>query len=108
MSHEDDEAEGHRDYERRVPISEAERMVVAGSKLAVNDALNETYAQFGVARGNQESMNEFRSDLVFIRSIRQGSVKAGSRFLLTIVTLFAGGVAYGFVDWARHWLTGKN
>lgn len=95
----------HLDYENRVPSTEAERIAIAVAKLAVNDALNELLALLGVARGNQDSINELRADLVFIRSIRQGSVKAGSRFFLTIVTLFAGGVAYGFVDWLRTWLT---
>lgn len=95
----------HKDYQNMIPITEAERMVVAAQKLAYNDSLNEVFAQLGIARGNQESMNEFRADQVFIRSIRHGSVKAGSRFFLTIITLMAGGFAYGLVEAFRTWIS---
>lgn len=92
----------HRDYEKRVETTEAERIAIAASKLAVNDALNELFESLGVARGSIASMEEFRSDLRFIRSIRNGSVKAGARFAMTIVTLFAGAFAYGFWEWIKE------
>jgi len=81
----------------------AERIAMAAAKVAVETTLNEAFAALGIARGNLDAINELRADLAFIRSVRQGSVKAGARFALTLVTLFAGAVAYGVVDWLRHW-----
>lgn len=91
----------NRDYERRVETTESERIALAAAKLATNDSLNELFATFGVNRANVESLEEFKADLRFIRSIRQGSAKAGARFAMTIVTLFAGAFAYGLVEWLR-------
>lgn len=84
-----------------VTSTEAERIAVVSAKLAANEALTELLASLGIARGNIESMEEFKADLRFVRSIREGSVKAGARFFMTIVTLFAGAFAYGFVEWLR-------
>jgi len=94
-------AETHKDYEHRVPITEAERIAVAAAKLATNDALNELMALFGVSRGNVESVERFKRDLMFVRDLREGSEKAKSRFYLTIVAMFAGAFAYGTIAWLR-------
>ena len=91
----------HKDYEHRVFTTEAERIALAAAKLAANDVMNETLALFGVSRGNQASVDEFRADLGFIRVIRTGSVKAGVRFGLTIVTILATGFAYGVWSWVK-------
>lgn len=91
----------HRDYEKRVATTEAERIAITAAKLAVNDALNEVFAAFGVSRGNVESMEEFRADLGFIRTLRVGSSKAGGRFIMTVVTLAATAFAYGLWSWAK-------
>lgn len=91
----------HKDYEQRVTTTEAERIAIAAAKLAVNDALNEWMALFGVARGNIESVEKFKRDLLFIRDLREGSEKAKSRFWLTLVAMFAGAFAYGMVAWIR-------
>ncbi len=106
-----------KDYEHRVPSTEVERLAVAASKLAVNDALNELFTQMGVNRANFDSMEAFKKDIQFIRSLRKrneiwsdleflhgvrtGSAKAGARFALALVTIFAGAFAYGMVSWMR-------
>lgn len=93
----------HQDHsEIFVTSTMAERIAVTAAKMAAETALNELLATLGVARGNVDSMNELRADLMFIRSIRHGSVKAGARFFLTIVTLFAGAFAYAVVDYFKH------
>lgn len=99
-------AEPHKDYENRVTTTEAERIAVAAAKLAVNDSLNELLALFGVSRGNIDSVEKFKRDLLFVRDLREGSEKAKSRFYLTLVALFAGAFAYGFVAWIREALKG--
>lgn len=91
----------HRDYEKRVASTEAERIAIAAAKLAVNDALNEIFASLGIARGNLDSMESFRADLGFIRTLRLGSSKAGGRFIMTVVTLAATAFAYGLWSWAK-------
>lgn len=91
----------HRDYEQRVSTTEAERIAVAAAKLATNDALNELLALFGVSRGNIDSIEKFKRDLLFVRDLREGSEKARSRFYLTLVALFAGAFAYGFIAWIK-------
>lgn len=106
-----------RDYEKRVETTEAERIAVAAAKLASNDALNELMASFGVARGNVESVEKFRSDLHFLRALharpeiwndldflnamRTGSVKAAARVGLTILTLLTGAFLYGLWGWIK-------
>ncbi len=94
-----------RDYEKRVTTTEAERIALAAAKLAVNDALNEWMALFGVSRGNLESVEKFKRDMLFIRDLREGSERAKARFWLTIVAIFAGAFAYGSISWLRDWLT---
>lgn len=94
--------EPHKDYEHRVTTTEAERIAVTAAKLATNDAMNELLALFGVSRGNIESVERFKRDLLFVRDLREGSEKAKSRFYLTLVALFAGAFAYGFVAWLRE------
>jgi hypothetical protein len=94
-------AEPHKDYEPRVSTTEAERIAVTAAKLATTDALNELLALFGVSRGNIESVEKFKRDLLFVRDLREGSEKAKSRFYLTLVALFAGAFAYGFVSWLK-------
>ena len=91
----------NRDYEHRVPTTEMERIAVASAKLATNDALNELLGLFGVSRGNIDSVEKFKRDLMFVRDLREGSEKAKSRFYLTIVALFAGAFAYGVISWLR-------
>jgi hypothetical protein len=71
-------AETHKDYEHRVPITEAERIAVAAAKLATNDTLNELMALFGVSRGDIDSVEKFKRNL-----------------------MFAGAFAYGLVAWLR-------
>lgn len=95
-------SEHHKDYEKRVPTTEAERIAVAAAKLAATDALNELLALFGVSRGNIESVDKFKRDLMFVRDLREGSERAKSRFYLTIVAIFAGAFAYGMVQWLRE------
>lgn len=90
-----------RDYENRVATTEAERIAVAAAKLATTDALNELLALFGVARGNIDSVESFKRDLMFMRDLREGSERAKSRFYLTLVALFASSVAYGMWHWFR-------
>lgn len=94
-------AEPHKDYEHRVDTTEAERIAIAAAKLATTDALNELLALFGVSRGNVESVEKFRRDLMFMHDLRESSEKAKSRFYLTLVALFAGAFAYGMVSWVR-------
>lgn len=92
-------------------------MAIACAKLASTDALNELMGTFGVARGNVESVERFRQDLMFLRQLRMreeiwpdldflaamrnGSVKAAARVGLTILTLLTGALAYGMWDWFR-------
>lgn len=106
-----------KDYENRVPSTEVERIAVAAAKLACTDALNELFAQMGVNRANFESMDSFRKDIVFIRQLRKrteiwndleflrgvrmGSAKAGARFAMALVTIFAGAFAYGMWSWLK-------
>lgn len=112
----------HRDYENRVPTGEAERIAIAAAKLASNDCMNEFFADLGISRGNVESMERFRNDLAFLRSLRQrkevwqdldflaamrgGSVKAAARVGLTILTLLTGAFAYGMVSWLKSVFSG--
>src|SRR5689334_17454703 len=91
----------HKDYENRVTITEAERIAIAAAKLATNDALNELLGLFGVSRGNVESVEKFRRDLLFMRDLRETSEKAKSRFYLTLVAIFAGAFAYGMISWIK-------
>ena len=107
----------HLDYEHRVDSTEAERIALAAAKLATTDALNELLATFGVSRGNAESVERFRQNLMFLRqmhereeiwqdldflsAMRNGSVKAAARVGLTIITLLTGALAYGVVAWLK-------
>lgn len=91
----------HRDYEHRVTTTEAERIAITAAKLATTDALNELLGLFGVSRGNLDSVEKFRRDLLFMRDLREASEKAKSRFYLTIVAIFAGAFAYGMISWMR-------
>lgn len=116
--------EDHLDYEHRVASTEAERQALATAKLALNDAQNEFFASFGVNRANVESMEDFKEnlrmmrelrkrpelwqDLDFLHAARSGVGKAGSRFILTIITLFAGAFAYGMVEWVKGVLSGRQ
>jgi hypothetical protein len=110
----------HRDYEKRVPSTEMERLAVAAAKLACTDALNELFAQMGINRADFEAMESFREDVKFIRSLRKrkelwsdlsflnslrsGSVKAGTRFAMALITIIAGGFAYGMYSWFQAWI----
>lgn len=91
----------HKDYEDRVQTTEAERIAIAAAKLATNDAMNELLAMFGVSRGNVESVENFKRDLMFMRDLREGSEKAKSRFYLTLVALFASAFAYSMWTWIK-------
>ena len=107
----------HKEYENRLETTEQERIALAAAKLAVNDALNELFAQLGVNRASIESMTQFRKDLEFARhlrkrpelwedlsfltSVRSGSAKAGSRFLMALITIFAGAFALGMWGWLK-------
>jgi hypothetical protein len=115
----------HRDYENRVPTTEAERIAITAAKLAVNDAMNELFAQLGVARGSVESMEEFKADIRFARALRKrpeiwldiefihalrcGSAKAGSRVFFTLLTIITVGIAawiwQGFITSIWHHAT---
>lgn len=110
----------HRDYEKRVDSTEEERQHVAAAKLAVIDAQAEFFASFGVNVSNTESVEEFRDvvrmmralkkrpelwqDLDFLHSVRSGSIKAWSRFALSIITLVAGGVVWALVAAIKAWV----
>lgn len=107
----------HLDYEGHVSTTESERRAIAAAKVATTDALNELLQTLGIARGNAESVDRFREDLLFLRQLRQrreiwqdldflaamrsGSVKAAARVGLTILTLLTGALAYGIVQWLR-------
>ena len=109
-----------KDYDQRVETTDAERIALAAAKLVGNDLLNEMYASFGVNRADVESMKKFRKDLEFIRtlrerddivkdlefltSVREGSIKAGSRFVLALITIFAASFAWGMATGFREWL----
>lgn len=87
-----------------ISSTESERIAVTAARMASKETLSEAFSLLGIALGNQDSINEFRADLMFIRSIRKGSAKATTRFFMTMVTLFAGALAYGLVDWFRTWV----
>lgn len=90
-----------------VHSTEAERIAVAAAKLACQDTLNELFSSLGIDRANMTAMKEFRDDLTFIRNVREGAFTAGSRFALTLVTVFAGAFAYGMVQWLRAVLASR-
>lgn len=112
-----------RGYEHHITTTDAERLALAAAKVATTDALNELLATFGVARGSVDSVEAFRKDLMFLRSMRSrkdiwpdldflqamrnGSVKAAARMGLTILTLLTGAFAYGMVAWLKTVFAGK-
>lgn len=115
-------------YEDRVKSTEAERIAIVAAKLAVTDAMTEMWAAFGVDRSNFESIEAFKSDLRFvrqvrkrdgiwhdldfIRTVRNGSVSAGRRFVLAVVlviaTSFAVGAGSALKDWVVFLTTGRH
>lgn len=90
-----------KDYEHHIPTTEAERIAIAAAKVATTDALNELLGLFGVSRGNVESVESFKRDLMFMRDLREGSEKAKSRFYLTLVALFASAAGYSMWSWIK-------
>lgn len=115
--------DAHRDYEARVATTEAERIAIAAAKVATTDALNELLGTLGIARGNVESVERFRKDLMFLRQLREreeiwqdldflaamrsGSLKAAARVGLTILTLLTGAFAWGMLAWLKSVLSGR-
>jgi len=113
----------HRDYENRVPTTEAERIAVAAAKLAGNDVMNETFALIGVARGSVDSVEEFRADLAFVRALRKrpeiwkdfdflqsarlGSIKAGAKLFMTVFTMATGAAAFWLFNAIKAGMFGK-
>lgn len=90
---------------------------MTAAKVATTDALNELLATLGIARGNTESVENFKKDLFFLRQLRErkevwqdldflaamrsGSLKAAARVGLTILTLLTGAFAYGMMAWLK-------
>lgn len=122
MANEEDgeEAMPHRDYEKRVTITDAETRAIALVKLALNDSQQEFYRDFGVNRADAEAMEEFRRDMRFVRQFRQRkgiyddlaflnaarttTVKAGMRFFMAVVTLMAAGFVAGIIFAFKAWI----
>lgn len=114
------EGEGNKPYEKRVSITEAERQAIATAKVALTDAFAELFKALGINYANEESMEEFRKDLKFLRSLRKrpevwddlrflthartGIVKTGWRFFLALITIMAGGFAYGMLLAFKAWI----
>lgn len=123
--HDEKILDGYRD---RIPTTEAERIAITAAKLAVTDVMSEMFVLFGIDRGNAQSIESFREDLAFARtlrkrkdigkdldflaSIRDGAVTAGKRAALItlsiVVVAFVMGVGQALRDWAIFALTGKH
>lgn len=113
-----------KDYEKRVPSSEAERMMVACAKLALIDAQSEFLTLFGVNSANVESVEEFKKDLMFVRSFRKregiwrdieflssaraGTVKAACVVFVTMLTILTTAFVYEIWKAFRASITGVN
>ncbi len=52
---------------------------------------------------NFDDVKMFREDIEFVRSMRSGATKIGAKFVLTIVTLVAGGVAIAAWEYVKTW-----
>jgi hypothetical protein len=103
-----------------VETTEAERIAITAAKLAVTDALNELFASFGIERGNFQSMESFKDDIKFLRSlrrrdgvwhdldfvrnVRQGSISAGRRFGFALIVIAAGAFAVGLGSAVKDWV----
>lgn len=115
---------GNKDYENRVPITEAERMMIACAKLALTDAQTEFLALFGVNRANIESVEDFKKDLMFVRSFRNregvwrdieflstaraGTIKAACVVFVTMITILTTATAYGMWRFFKAAVTGGH
>jgi hypothetical protein len=73
--------------------TEAERIALAAAKEASRQTVNELFSDLGISVDNREQVGELREDLLWVRRLRTGSRTAGTRFMMTLVTVAAGAIA---------------
>lgn len=86
-------------------VAEAELQQVA--RLSAQNAVRETFRNFGVDIEDQQQVNDFRADLVWSRRSRKMSEQVGGRALLTVVSILTGGVLVAGWEFLRHKLSGN-
>lgn len=73
--------------------SDLERVALAAAKEGSRETMAEIFSLMGVNIANFDSMDEFRKDIAFIRSLRGTSSKVGSRVVVTLFTMFSVAIA---------------
>lgn len=64
---------------------EIKAAVTGAARIAAQETLHQTFRMFGVDTENQDSVNEFRSDLVFAREMRKTTKGVKSRIFMVVV-----------------------
>lgn len=82
------------DSSARLSREDAETIAKAAAKATVR----ETFRLLGVDLDNQQSVNDFRADLVYARKIRRLSEKTGSIALLVMISAIVTGMLAVFWD----------
>ena len=77
-----------------------EEEIKALAQESAHAAVHQTFRMFGVDTNEQESVNEFRHDLVFARELRKTTKGVKSKALMLVVTMAIGAmlaaIAKGF------------
>ena len=54
---------------------------------SAQEAVRQTFRMFGVDTDSQDSVNEFRSDLVFAREMRRATKSAQNKIMMVVISV---------------------
>lgn len=75
------------------------------AEVAAQKAIKNTFALLGIDLDKFESVQEFRQDIQFARSLRHGKAMVVGRAALTFVTIATGAALISFWDYVKMIVT---
>lgn len=66
--------------------SREEAIALEAARKAAKEVMRETFRMFGVDPDDQDSVNEFRADLIYMRDLRKMSRNVWGKVVLILVT----------------------
>lgn len=83
---------------RRSEDRELQQIAERAASAAANKAIHDTFRLFGVDTDSQESVNDFRSTIVFAQEMKKSRETILGRAVIVVVTLLCGGAVMTFWD----------
>jgi len=81
--------------------SELEGMLLAASRVAVQECQASFMATLGINIADSEDVKNFQATIRFAENMRLGTTKVGTRVAMTIITVLAGAVAIAAWEWTK-------